>query len=270
MHLNRVLGLPYVVTVHGLDAFSLNQASGWAGEWCSKITRTVYQHAKSVICISEHVRQRVLAGAAGCTTTLVYNGADPKIFSPDPNEQSSANLTVLSIGNLIPIKGHEVLIRAVAMIADKHRGLRCEIVGDGPERGRLELLGRDLGISNRVNFLGRQSRSALAQILRRAAVFALPSRYEGLGCVYLEAMACGKVAIGCWGQGIEEIIHHGKNGWLVGPDSVEELAAALSSLLGSRALRESIAAQGRETVLAGFTVRHQAERLAAVYRKSIP
>jgi glycosyltransferase involved in cell wall biosynthesis len=269
MLLNRVLGLPYVVTVHGLDAFSLNQASGWAGEWCSKITRTVYQSAKSVICISEHVRQRVLAGAAGCTTTLVYNGADPKIFSPDPNGQSSANLTVLSIGNLIPIKGHEVLIRAVAMIADKHRGLRCEIVGDGPERARLELLGRHLGISNRVNFLGRQSRSALAQTLRRAAVFALPSRYEGLGCVYLEAMACGKVAIGCWGQGIEEIIHHGKNGWLVAPDSVEDLASGLAILLEDFDLRGSIGTRARRTIIEGLSLESQAERLVRVYRESL-
>jgi teichuronic acid biosynthesis glycosyltransferase TuaC len=269
MLLNRELGLPYVVTVHGLDAFSLNQVGGWAGEWCSKITRSVYQSARVVICISEQVRQRVLAGAAGCTTTVVYNGADPSMFSPDPNRQSSANPTVVSVGNLIPIKGHDVLIRAVAAIADQHRGLRCEIVGDGPERDHLEVLVRDLGILDRVTFPGRQSRCALAQTLRRAAVFALPSRYEGLGCVYLEAMACGKVAIGCREQGIEEVIHHGKNGWLVAPDSVEDLASGLATLLENFDLRESIGTRARRTIVEGLTLEHQAERLVRVYRESL-
>jgi glycosyltransferase involved in cell wall biosynthesis len=202
-------------------------------------------------------------------TTVVYNGADPDLFFPDPNGQSSANMTVLSVGNLIPIKGHEVLMRSVAAIADRHSRLRCEIVGDGPERDRLKLLARDLGISDRVAFLGRQSRSALAQTLRRAAVFALPSRYEGLGCVYLEAMACAKVAIGCRGQGIEEIIHHGKNGWLVAPDSVEDLASGLSTLLESFALRESIGARARRTIVEGLTLGHQAEQLVRVYRESL-
>jgi len=269
MLLNRKLGLPYVVTVHGLDAFSVNQVGGWVGKWCGKITRTVYQFAKSVICVSEHVRQRVLAGAADCMTTVVYNGADPELFFPDPKGQLSANTTVLSVGNLIPIKGHEVLMRSVAAIADRHSTLRCKIVGDGPERDRLKLLARDLGISDRVAFLGRQSRSALAQTLRHAAVFALPSRYEGLGCVYLEAMACAKVAIGCRGQGIEEIIHHGKNGWLVAPNSVEDLASGLSTLLENLALCESIGTRARRTIVEGLTLGHQAERLVRVYRESL-
>jgi len=220
--------------------------------------------------VSEHVRDSVVAGAPDCRVAVVYNGADPGLFHPDADQQENGGPTIVSVGNLIPIKGHELLLRALAAVADKHPEVLCEIVGDGPERAHLAGLATELKISTRVRFLGRLGRHELARTLQRSTLFALPSRYEGLGCVYLEAMASGKVAIGCRGQGIEEIIQHGRNGWLVGPDSVEELAAALSSLLGSRALRESIAAQGRETVLAGFTVRHQAERLAAVYRKSIP
>ena len=77
------LGVPYVVSVHGLDAFSTKQVSGRAGEWCRRISQRVYRSSRRVICISERVREQVLEGAGtGCRTSVVYNGVDPKLFSP--------------------------------------------------------------------------------------------------------------------------------------------------------------------------------------------
>jgi len=80
-------------------------------------------------------------------------------------------------------------------------------------------------------------------------------------------MSSGKVAIGCRGQGIEEVIRHGDNGWLVGPDNVDELAAALTTLLENAMLREYIGDQGRQTILSGLTLAHQAERLRCIYQE---
>jgi glycosyltransferase involved in cell wall biosynthesis len=104
-------------------------------------------------------------------------------------------------------------------------------------------------------------------MLRECTLFALPSRYEGLGCVYLEAMSSGKVAIGCRGQGIEEVIRHGENGWLVGPENVGELTAALSTLFANPVLRDSIAHRARQTIVNHFTLTHQAEQLARIYQE---
>ena len=95
----------------------------------------------------------------------------------------------------------------------------------------MQALAQRLDIRERVRFLGRQSRQQVAAAMRRCTVFALPSRYEGLGCVYLEAMSVGKPVIGCRGQGIAEIIQHGSNGFLVGPDNERELSLALAMLL---------------------------------------
>jgi len=103
--------------------------------------------------------------------------------------------------------------------------------------------------------------------MQRCSLFALPSRYEGLGCVYLEAMAAKKPAIACWGQGIDEIIQHGKNGWLVGSRNWQELAEALYGLLPNVEFRQRMGAAARQTVLNGFTLAHQAERLAQVYQE---
>jgi len=105
--------------------------------------------------------------------------------------------------------------------------------------------------------------------MRRCSVFALPSRNEGLGCVYLEAMSCGKPVIACRGQGIEEVIEHGKNGWLIAVDGLEELMQGLSALLGSPELCARIGAAARQTILEKLTLSHQAQHLVRIYRQAI-
>ncbi len=269
MLLSAELGLPYVVTVHGLDAFSTQQVGGRAGEWCRRISQRVYRSSRRVICISEHVREQVLEGTGpSCRTSVVYNGVDPGLFSPG-SESKESDPVVLSVGNLIPIKGHDVLIRAVASIAADFPRLSLDVIGQGPELSRLRELTNQLRLGERVRFLGSQSRQQVAEAMRRCTLFALPSRYEGLGCVYLEAMSTGKPAIGCRGQGIAEIIQHGINGFLVGPDNERELALALAMLLRDQPRRRNLGAAARDTVLERLTLEHQAESLARIYRESV-
>ena len=134
---------------------------------------------------------------------------------------------------------------------------------------RLQELARSLRIEDRVHFLGRRPRSEVAAAMQQCTLFALPSWYEGLGCVYLEAMSAGRPAIACRGQGIEEVIRHQENGWLIEPKSLSDLTAALHALLSDRPLRENLGRAGRQTILQGFTLSHQARRLLSIYRKSL-
>ena len=137
MLLSKELGVPYVVSVHGLDAFSTEQVSGRAGEWCRRISQRLYRSSCRVICISERVREQVLAGTGpGCRTSVVYNGVDPELFSPS-SEPASGGPSVLCVGNLLPIKGHEVLLRAVAALVPEFPALTLEVIGHGPEHSRL-------------------------------------------------------------------------------------------------------------------------------------
>jgi glycosyltransferase involved in cell wall biosynthesis len=269
MLLSAELGVPYVVSVHGLDAFSTEQVHGRAGQWCHRISQRVYASSRRVICISERVRERVLEGVErGCRTSVVYNGVDIELFSPGDAPSSDA-LTILSVGNLIPIKGHEVLIRTIAQLLPEFSSLCLEIIGDGPERSRLFALSQQLGIEDRVRFLGRQSRRDVAAAMRRCTLFALPSRFEGLGCVYLEAMSTGKPVVGCRGQGIAEIIQQGSNGFLVGPDNARELTLALGMLLRDEKLRCNLGIAARDTILDRLTLAGQAASLARIYRESV-
>ncbi len=266
MLLSAELGLPYVVSVHGLDAFGTEQINGQAGKWCRRISQRVYRSSRRVICVSEHVREQVLLGTGrGCRTSVVYNGVDTAMFSPRKEPESTVPV-VLSVGNLIPIKGHAMLLRAIAALAAEFPTITLEIIGEGPERSKLKSLCEELQITERVRFLGRRSRQEVADAMQRCTVFVLPSRYEGLGCVYLEAMSVGKPIIGCRGQGIAEIVQQGSNGFLVGPDNEKELTLVLGILLHDETRRRNLGTMARDTILERFTLAHQAESLARIYR----
>lgn len=267
--LAQELKIPFVVTVHGLDAYSTNQVSGYAGQSCQRVSRLVYRSACRVICVSEKVCDQVANGAAApVRTTVVYNGVDADRFAPPADDGEEG--TILSVGNLIPSKGHELLIRAFCALRDRFPGVSCEMIGDGPERGHLQALSVELKISSRVRFLGRQTREQVVDAMRRCTVFALPSRYEALGCVYLEAMSSGKPVIACRGQGIEEVIQDGCNGRLIDAENLPQMTQTLATLLEDRTIRRNMGAAARQTILQKYTLAHQAAQMAGVYRECVP
>ncbi len=258
------LKIPFVVTIHGLDVFNRCFQDGVASSWRRESSLHAYKSARKVICISQKV-QRLLEHetSSAVAAELVYNGTDPQMFAPASGQDAAPS--ILIVGNLLAGKGHELLLRAIAKLKDSYPNLQCHIIGEGADRSRFTSLANDLDIIDRVFFLGRRSRSEVADAMRQCTVFVLPSRYEGLGCVYLEAMACGKPAIGCSGQGIDEIIHHGVNGWLIPVDGLDELVEGLRTLLGDAELRSRISRTARQTILDHLTLEHQAQHLKAIY-----
>jgi teichuronic acid biosynthesis glycosyltransferase TuaC len=276
--LSKQLKIPFVVSVHGLDVFNSGFLTGIPAAWRRKASVRVYRAARTVICVSRKVEEILKTGMSqSVASAVVYNGVDPSLFSPNssadpvasgrPNERFDPE--ILIVGNLQRSKGHEVVLRALASLKPYFPHFRCHIVGEGPDRARFEELSRNLGIDQQVRFMGRESRFEVANAMRRCTVFVLPSRNEGLGCAYLEAMACGKPVIGCRGQGIDEVIEHSKNGWLIPADGLEQLAQGLSDLLSSTELRMRIGTAARQTILQKFTLLHQARQLEEIYRQSI-
>ena len=265
MIISRQLGIPYAVSVHGLDVFSTHQVKGRLGAWCEEVSTDVYRNAQKIVCVSEGVRSEI-DSSLSARTAVIYNGVDPQRFCPGCESDPPV---VLSVGNLIPTKGHAALLRAFAHLLSRVPTCILEIIGEGPERGALMQLAENLQIASKVRFLGRKTRDEVALAMQRCAVFALPSYYEALGCVYLEAMASGKAVIACREQGIAEIIEHGRNGWLISPENGAELANALTALVSNRQLRNRLGSSARETVLSKYTLSYQAKQLADVYRECV-
>jgi teichuronic acid biosynthesis glycosyltransferase TuaC len=258
------LGIPFVVTIHGLDVFNRCFEDGIAARWRRRASLDVYARASKVICISDKVRRLLIDGmGAEVAAEVVYNGTDSDLFTPACAPEQTP--IILIVGNLLAGKGHELVLRAFARIKDSYPGLQCRMIGEGSDRERFAALARDLAISDQVCFLGRQSRADVADAMRNCTMFVLPSRYEGLGCVYLEAMASGKPAIACRGQGIDEVIDHAKNGWLIPIDGLEELVQGLQVLLGDAELRSQIGRTARQTILDKLTLSHQAQNLMRIY-----
>ena len=265
--LSRRLGIPFVVTIHGLDVFNSCFQKGIAAGWRRTASLNVYESASKVICISGKVQRLLTDGiGAAVASVVVYNGTDPSVFAPGTAQEKTP--TILMVGNLLAGKGHELVLRAFSRVKDSHPDLQCRIIGEGADRDRFAGLAKDLGISDQVHFLGRRSRSEVAEAMRNCTIFVLPSRYEGLGCVYLEAMASGKAVIACQGQGIDEIIQHGSNGWLIPVDGLEELVQGLQVLLANAELRARIGRTARQTILDKLTLSHQAESLAKIYEEA--
>ncbi len=270
MLLSRSLKIPFVVTVHGLDVMNTCAQGGAPAAWRRRVSLQVYSAAQTVICISGKVEQMLKIGMQeAARSSVVYNGVDPNVFSPSPLAEAPPHPEILTIGTLVPSKGHELVLRAMSMLRVSFPQLRCRIIGEGPDCNRFQALAGELGIRDLVHFAGRQSREQVAEAMRRCAVFALPSWNEGLGCVYLEAMSCGRPVIGCHGQGIAEVIEHGRNGWLIPSEGLDQLVQALTDFLASTELSQRIGMAARQTILARFTVSHQAQDLAAIYRQAV-
>jgi glycosyltransferase involved in cell wall biosynthesis len=262
------IAVPFVVTVHGLDVFnSCFKPETAAAKHRIRLSAEVYRRAGSVICISRVIQNILKEGMQQLvSSSLIYNGTDAQTFSPDESRMQEEVPTILMVGNLLRGKGHEVVLKAMAPLTERFPGLRCKIIGEGSDQKRFADLASDLAISQRVSFMGRQGRDSVAKAMRECTIFALPSRFEGLGCAYLEAMACAKPVIACEGQGIGEIIRHGQNGWLIPVDGVTEMAEALSQLLSSSDLRTRIGASARNTILDGLSMKDQVRQLEQVYR----
>jgi glycosyltransferase involved in cell wall biosynthesis len=183
---------------------------------------------------------------------------------PGLREQLGGSTTrplVLTPARLDAQKGHDVLLEAATAIPDA-----CFVfAGEGPERGRLEALAGDLGLADRVLFLGR--REDVPQLLAAADVFALPSLYEGSSLAVLEAMAAGTPVVSSAIGGTDELVADGESGLLMAPGDSQALATALRRLLDDPDLGQRLAARARERVEEDLTRERMAARVTGVYEK---
>jgi glycosyltransferase involved in cell wall biosynthesis len=167
------------------------------------------------------------------------------------------------VGRLIPIKGHDVLLRAVARARERLSGLTLEIAGDGELGGELRATAKRLGLEDAVTFLGRVA--PVAPVLERAEVVVVPSFGEGFGMVALEAMERGRPVIASDVGGLPEIVDEGRTGMLVPPGDVEALARAIAELADDPARAAAMGEAGRTRALAEFSQDRCTERIAALY-----
>lgn len=211
-------------------------------------------------------------GYAGPVSVIPQFGVDPDIFSPC--EQGSAIrdqvLVIGYVGGLVPEKGVDILLRAVAGL-DIGTWILV-IVGEGSERMQLQALAAELGLADRVRFLGRRPSTEMPDLYRSLDVLVLPSRRqhnwkEQFGRVLVEAMACGVSVVGSDCGEIPHVV--GQAGLIFPEGDVAGLRERLARLLDDAALRAELGHLGRQRVLAHYTQAQVAAATLQVYREML-
>ena len=201
----------------------------------------------------------------------IHTGVDTHLFAPDGSPKE-VQPTVVFVGGVKPTKGVGVLVNAALMLRSEFPSLQVQIIGAAEPEYQDALLEQSQsgGHSDLLHFAGKLSAPAIAAQLRRAHVFAAPSRYEGgPGFVYLEAMACGLPVIACENSGTAEVIQHGRTGFLIPPGDPMVLCEVLRKLLLDSDLRRRMGASARSYVKAEADSDICVKRLESFYRSVV-
>jgi len=248
-HWRQYLSCPIVAVLHGVDPFIVKNSNL---PRIRPILSSVGTLLDAVVLVGTPLRKHALEiGLPQEKLRVIANGVVLPAASPLGGHLKSAAtpIRVLSVANLIPLKGIDDNLKALARIADQHSKINWEyvIVGDGPFRPDLEALTERLGLQSQVRFLGRLPYQETQAEMAKADVFSLPSWNEAFGIVYLEAMAQGVPVVGCLENGAADIVTHERDGLLIRPKSVEDLELALLQLLSDADLRGEMGRCARVT-----------------------
>jgi teichuronic acid biosynthesis glycosyltransferase TuaC len=222
--LSKALGIPFVVTARGTD---LNVLANFP-----RVRRQILwaaEQAAAVITVSGALRQRAIeVGIDAKKIAVLRNGVDLEQFTPQDREESrrkfgASGFTVVSVGNLVPLKGHDLTIETVASMPDA----MLLIAGGGPLHDALSARAAALGVADRVKLLGEVPHGQLARLYSAADVSVLMSEREGWANVLLESMACGTAVVATRVGGNAEAITSPAAGALLPERSSQALAAAL-------------------------------------------
>lgn len=264
------LGVPTVGTAHRADVLDIPAQGAKSRMQVAEAIRSL----DAVVTVS-----RAIGDAADAIArpkrpiTVVPNGADAEVFLPrDPVEARrrlgipEGGPVVSYVGKLVPRKGVDTLIESMGVLAARESGApHLVMAGIGPMRESLEQRARELGVADRITWLGKVPHDDVGWVMSTGDVFILPSLSEGLPTVVCEAMACGLPVVATAVDGTPEIVDEPATGLLVQPHDIDGIAAALSRLLDDPALRAQMGAEALRRSAADYTWAANARRMEDVY-----
>ncbi len=229
-------------------------------------TKANLKRVDGVIGVSDKVCDEVRKILPVSHLYMVYNGADEQVFFPKQEKRGENEpFRILCVANLNPIKGHRYLFEAVHKLCEEqpYRKIHIKLIGIGSCESELRKMADGLS----VEFMGEQDYPVVAREMQEADFYIMPSYYEAIGCVYLEAMLTKTAVLGVRGCGIDEVIEDRINGYLVSPQNSQEIADCIKFSIDNPEKHKEIAQKGYETVRDKFTWKDSAKALDKAFRK---
>jgi glycogen(starch) synthase len=176
---------------------------------------------------------------------------------------------LLCIGRLDEHKGFDLAIAALARLRERHPSVRLAIAGDGPERNRLIALACALGVNDSVDFLGNVSRDRIAVLLRECTVVVMPSRYEGLPLVALEAAWAGRPIVAADSPGLSDAVVPGETALMVPAGDPDALARAIAGLLVDASHVRALGLKARAMAADRYSLKRCVDEYETVYQRVV-
>lgn len=258
------LGIPLVITVHGLDVTSQARRPGLRGARHRRHLRAAFDRAALVIAVSEFIRARAIELGADPAKVRVHHTGVPIAAAPAP---VPPKWDIVFVGRFVEKKGIDDLVEAVGMIPDLRP--RVLLIGAGPLEQSIRIRAAELGLD--ATFLGARDATVVRRSLAESKVFVSPSKTapngdtEGLPTTILEAGSMGLPTISTYHSGIPEAVVHGETGLLCREGDRAALAAAIRQVLTDDELRDRLGRQARRHVEAHFDLDKQTSRLEELY-----
>jgi glycosyltransferase involved in cell wall biosynthesis len=226
------------------------------------------QAADAVVCISQFARSQLMRISAPTDWpkfSVCRLGVDASVFQATPRTTAAAVPQLVSVGRLTPAKGQVLLIQACAQLRQRGLPFHLTMVGDGPDRSRVEAEIAKHGLQSQVRLTGSLTQEGVRAELARADAFVLPSLAEGIPVVLMEAMASYVPCISTPVNGIPELIEHGHTGLLATPGDVDSLVTQLSLLCSRADVRQSMARAAYAKVTQEFDLFSNVRALGGVF-----
>lgn len=253
-------GLGWSATIHGPDEF--NDVAGF--NLADKA-----REARLLVAISHFAASQIMRAAPPerwGRVAIAPLGIDPARYAPRTPPPPRARAELVCVARLAPVKGHPVLLDAVARLVREGRDVHLRLVGDGPSRATLEARARELGLDGHVTFAGWRTQDEVRAYLADADAFVLSSFAEGVPVVLMEAMAMEVPCVATHVNGVPELIRDGCDGLLVPPADADAVADAVARLLDDPQGARALGAAGRRRVQTRYDLGTNVARLAALLR----
>jgi glycosyltransferase involved in cell wall biosynthesis len=267
---SELSGTPFSFTAHAKDVFVQEEA----------FLREKLERASFAVTCTDFNRERLAGACPTARLHCIYHGVDlgrfrARLAALPRAAARRAPPRILAVGRLVPKKGFPTLLLALGRLAGRGLACHCVIVGSGPQRRELEALVHELGIEDRVEFLGPMTQSELLAHYESADCVALACQVQedgdrdGIPNVLVEAAAMGVPVVSTRISGIPELVVDGVTGLLVPPGDPEALADALARVLRDGGLAEALARAGRARVQELYDLGRNTARLGAIFRGAL-